>query len=116
MGPDAGLWVESKDLDRIVVVGNGNVEFDYFVNGVRRGFADLELMRENFSYVPEVRGVPYGNQYRKGHRQILVENGILNPDFTPNEATAAMMGWTLRDPEPEDQPTEESKPNTGETK
>ena len=76
------------------------MEFDYFVNGVRRGFADLELIRENYAYVPEVRGVPYGTQYREGHRQILVENGILNPDFTPNEATAAMMGWTLRDPEP----------------
>ena len=102
MGPNAGLWVESKDLDRIVVVGNGNVEFDYFVNGVRRGFADLELIRENYAYVPEVRGVPYGTQYREGHRQILVENGILNPDFTPNQATAAMMGWTLRDPEPDE--------------
>lgn len=102
MGPNARLWVESKNLDRIVVRGNGNVEFDYFVNGVRRGFADLELTRENYAYVPEVRGVPFGTQYREAHRQILVENGILNPDFTPNEATAAMMGWTLRDPEPDE--------------
>lgn len=35
----------------------GDVEFDYFVNGVRRGFADLELIRENYAYVPDVRGV-----------------------------------------------------------
>lgn len=54
------------------------------------------------AYVPEVRGVLYGTQYREAHPQILVETGILNPDFTLNEATAAMMGWTLRDPEPED--------------
>lgn len=116
MGPNAGLWVESKNLDRIVVVGNGNVEFDYFVNGVRRGFADLELIRENHAYVPEVRGVPYGTQFRPAHRQILVENGILNPDFTPNEATAAMMGWTLRDPDTKDQPEQESNFSTGELK
>ncbi len=101
-GPNAGLWVETETLDQIVVRGNGNVQFNYFVNGVRRGFADLELIRENQSYVPEVRGVPYGTQYREAHRQILVENGILNPDFTPNEATTAMMDWTLRDPEPEE--------------
>ncbi len=62
-----------------------------------------------------------GGGEREAHRQNLVENGILNPDFTPNEATAAMMGWTLRDPEPEDlmaetalaraQPAEESEVN-----
>ncbi len=76
---------------------------------------------KDHAYVPEVLGVLYGTRYREAHRQILVENGILNPDFTPNEATAAMMGWTLRDPEPEDlmaetafaraQPAEESEVN-----
>jgi hypothetical protein len=115
-GP-ATLWVESVDLDRIVVAGNVDaVYFDYFVNGIRRGFAHMELIRENHGYVPEVRGVPFGTQYRPAHRQILVDNGILNPDFTPNKATAAMMGWTLRDPEPEDQLTEESKSQSGGTK
>ncbi|MCH8146658.1 MAG: hypothetical protein IH987_01510 [Planctomycetes bacterium] len=102
MGANAGLWVESKDLDRIVVVGNGNVDFDYFVNGVRRGFADIQLTRENHSYVPVVRGVPYANQYRPAHRRIMVENGILNADFTPNEETCARMGWTLREPTSEE--------------
>jgi hypothetical protein len=24
-----------------------------------------------------------------------VQNGILNPDYTPNEATAARLGWKL---------------------
>ncbi|MCZ6851357.1 MAG: hypothetical protein O7F17_06930 [Planctomycetota bacterium] len=76
---------------------------------------------KNHAYVPEVRGVLYGTHYSEAHRQILVETGILNPDFTSNEATAAMMGWTLRDPEPEDlmavtavataQPAEESEVN-----
>ncbi len=81
---------------RIVVRGNGNVAFHYFVNGVRRGYTDLELIRENHAYVPEERGVPYGTQYPGGHRRILIENGTLNPDFTPNEQTATRMGWTLR--------------------
>ena len=34
----------------------------------------------------------------------LVENGILNPDFTPNEQTADRMGWTLTDPQPAELP------------
>ena len=101
-GPNAGLWVESETLSRIVVRGNGNVKFNYFVNGVRRGFADMETIRENHGYVPEIRGVPFGTQFRPAQRQILVDNGILNPDFTPNESTAAMMGWTLRDPMPDE--------------
>ena len=101
-GPDAGLWVESESLERVVVRGNGDVGFNYFVNGVRRGFADMQLIRENHAYVPQVRAQPYGTQYREGHRRILVENGILNPDFTPNEQKAAEMGWTLRDPTSEE--------------
>jgi len=28
----------------------------------------------------------------------LGQNGILNPDFTPNEATYAKQGWKLVDP------------------
>ena len=28
-------------------------------------------------------------------RQILVDNGTLNPDFTPNLATASGLGWKL---------------------
>jgi hypothetical protein len=101
-GPDAGLWIESSDLDLIVVAGNGDVDFDYFINGVRRGFEDHEAIRVNNAFVPELRGMPYGSQFKPDHRQILVENGILNPDFTPNEATAQHMGWDLRDPTPEE--------------
>ena len=48
------------------------------------------------------RGVPYGAQYREGHRRILVENGILNADFSPNEQTAVRLGWSLRNATQED--------------
>ncbi len=95
---DARLWVEEEGLERIVVRGSADVSFHYLVNGVRRGFAELECVRENHAFVPEERGVPYGTQYPEAYRRILVENGILNPDFTPNEATAARMGWVLADP------------------
>ena len=97
VGGPAFLWVESESLDRIVVRGNVDVKFHYFVNGVRRGYADFETIAENHGYVPAVRGVPYGTQYPEAVRRILVDNGILNPDFTPNEATAARLGWKLVD-------------------
>jgi hypothetical protein len=100
IGQAVPLAVESYDLERIAVVGSPDVEFHYFVNGVRRGFGDLECVRENYAYVPEERGVPYGTQYPPALRAILVENGILNADFTPNEATAARLGWRLTDPAP----------------
>ena len=90
------LWVESRDLSRIVVRGEPDVEFDYFVNGVRRGFLETRTEHPNGSFVPTVRGVPFGSQYPPAIRELLVRNGILNPDFTPNETTAAQMGWKLR--------------------
>jgi hypothetical protein len=100
IGAAVPLAVESYDLEHVTVVGSADVEFHYFVNGVRRGFTELECVRENHAYVPEERGVPYGAQYPDELRRILVENGTLNPDFTPSEATAARLGWELRDPAP----------------
>ncbi|MBL8901114.1 MAG: collagen-like protein [Planctomycetes bacterium] len=100
IGQPAGLWVESRSLERIAVRGLADVEFDYFVNGVRRGYEGHQTMRENQSYRPRQRGVPFGTQYPQEIRDILVANGILNPDYTPNEATAARLGWKLEDPDP----------------
>lgn len=107
MGPGADLWVESKNLDQIVVRGARDVEFDYFVNGIRRGYRDLQLVGENHAFVPETRGVPFGTQYPDALRLILVENGILNPDFTPNEQTAQRLGWLLSDPVDDEAPQPE---------
>jgi hypothetical protein len=97
LGAIAALAVESKDLDQIVVVGSRNVEFDYFVNGVRKGFAGAPVVIDNRAFVPEVRGVPFGLKYPAALREVLVQNGTLNPDFTPNEATASRLGWKLRE-------------------
>lgn len=95
-GPSV-LWVEHKARTRIVVRGEPDCAFDYFVQGVRRGFAGFTAVRENRAYRPVVRGVPFGTQYPDALRAILVENGTLNADFTPNEATAARLGWELED-------------------
>jgi hypothetical protein len=68
------------------------------VNGVRRGFTEYEpYAKNNDAFRPTVRGVPFGTQYPKELRDILVANGILQADYTPNEATAARLGWNLID-------------------
>lgn len=99
------LWVESVDLETVVVAGDGDIEFDYFVNGVRRGYQDLEPYRENRAFRPMERGVAYGGFLPPELRQLLVDNGTLNEDFTPNEDTAARLGWILSEPEEESLPT-----------
>ena len=93
------MWVESKGLDRVVVRSDFDVELDYFVNGVRRGYEDLgeRLVRENRSFLPTEPGVPFGAQYPDGVRDMLVQNGILNADYTPNEATIAVLEARLEE-------------------
>jgi len=94
LGP-AALWVESKSLDSIVVRGNADVEFDYFVNGIRRGFKDIELVASNRAFVPTEVGEDFSGRYPDGLLDVLVENGTLNADYTANAATAQRLGWPL---------------------
>ncbi len=97
-GGPALLWTEEESLQRIVVRGSADVRVHYTVHGVRRGYAAIETIRPNHAFVPQHRGVPWGTQHPDAIRRILVENGTLNPDFTPNEETASRMGWVLVDP------------------
>lgn len=97
IGAPAALCVLEQSRDRIVVGGTADVRFHYHVHGVRRGFAEYQPYLPNSAFQPEQRGVPFGTQWPKALRDILVRNGILNPDYTPNEATAARLGWRLLD-------------------
>lgn len=99
VGANANVWVESQTLGEIVLRCDMDVKFNYVVNGVRRGYREYHPIVENGSYVPVHRNRPFGMQYPAALRQILVENGILNGDFTPNEDTARKLGWKLTDPE-----------------
>ncbi len=98
IGAPVTLCVLEQSRERIVVGGSADVRFHYHVHGVRRGFAEYQPYLPNSSFRPEYRGVPFGMQFPKALREILVANGILNADYTPNEATAARLGWELIDP------------------
>jgi hypothetical protein len=97
VGTVAVLGATEISRERIVIEGPKDCEFCYFVNGVRRGFAEYEPYIPNTAFQPDVKGVPFGTQYPEALRDILVKNGVLNPDYTPNEATAARLGWTLKE-------------------
>jgi hypothetical protein len=97
VGAPALLCVLEQSRERIVVGSTSDVRFHYHVHGVRRGFVEYEPYLPNSAFQPEQRGVPFGGQWPKALRDILVKNGILNPDYTPNEATAARLGWRLLD-------------------
>lgn len=97
-GP-ALLHVPEKTRHRIVVRGAPDCAFDYFVNGIRRGFQRYEPFVENHAFRPRVKRVPFGTQFPRELRNLLIESGILNPDFTPNEETAARLGWQLQEPD-----------------
>jgi len=97
IGSTSVLHIASMGRDRIVIRGAEDCEFCYLVNGVRRGFAKYEPYLLNTAFRPEVKGVPFGMQYPKALRDILVKNGVLNADYTPNEATARRLGWKLKE-------------------
>ena len=100
IGSAARVYVESKSRERIVIASTSDCAFDYQVNGIRRGYSEYEAyVAATPGFIPEVRGVPFGLQYPKALRDVLVKNGTLNADYTPNEATARKMGWKLKDPE-----------------
>jgi hypothetical protein len=104
LGGPVSIWVESQSRDQIVVRGTNDISFNWFVNGVRRGFSQFETISENTSFIPgesEVFGEPVFPQFNSDYRRILVENGTLNADFTPNMETAARLGWIPSKPEPD---------------
>lgn len=95
VGGPAQIWIESIDLDRVVVRADADVDFHYFLNGVRRGFTEHRTVRANRAFRPSQDGRGVGAGLPAKARQILVENGTLNPDFSLNLATATQLGWEV---------------------
>ena len=98
-GP-GNVWVERESRDLIVIRGTADVAVNYMVLGVRYGFGAFASIRPNQSVRPIYRGVPYAAGMSPEYQQLLIQNGTLNPDLTPNEATALRLGWHLEEPPP----------------
>ena len=95
-GDLAVLACVSKDLNRIVIKGSKDVEFDYMVNGVRKAFADHQPIVENQMFVPRSKDDTFAKALPAESVRRLKANGTLNEDGTINEETAHRLGWDER--------------------
>ena len=94
---NATVWIESESRDLIVLRGTADVPVNYFVIGLRAGFEFHEVIQPNTHVIPTYRGEPYAAESSVEYQRILIQNGTLNNDLTPNEATALRLGWVLKD-------------------
>jgi collagen triple helix repeat protein len=98
IGELATIACISKSLDRIVIRGTADVDFDYIVSGVRKAFADFTPIHDNVSFVPdsaaEAQALAAALPAESVRR--LIANGTLNADHSANAATAHRLGWDQR--------------------
>jgi len=94
VGGLAVLAAVRQDLDKIVIQGSSDVEFNYLVNGVRKALEDHRPISENRDFIPKSasdadswKALPAESIRR------LKANGTLNPDGTINLETAHRLGW-----------------------
>lgn len=90
----ASMYVESEDLNQIVVRSSKDVTFHYLVQGVRRAFKDFKPVRNGEEFMPPSAASRMPGYLTEEARQRLITNGTYNPDGTVNLETAERAGWT----------------------
>jgi hypothetical protein len=94
IGGLAVLAAVHQGLDKIVIQGSSDVEFNYMVNGVRKAFENHEPIVPNTDFIPRS---PSDAAYWKGlppeSLRRMKANGTLNPDGSINLETAHRLGW-----------------------
>jgi hypothetical protein len=93
MGASSSMYIESKDLNQIVVKASRDVTFDYFVHGVRRAFKDVQPVRIGYEFVPRSPSDRLQPYLTEEARRRLIANGTFNADGTVNMETAERLGW-----------------------
>lgn len=94
IGASSNLYVESRDLNQIVVRASRDVTFDYLVQGVRRAFKDFRPVRIGYEFMPRSPADTLQPYLTEEARRRLIANGTYNPDGTVNMRTAERVGWT----------------------
>jgi hypothetical protein len=93
VGAPAVLTVMRKGLDRIVIQGSADVEFDYMVNGVRAELPEHAAIQPNQLFIPRSASDDMVRRMSAGTIGFLKRNGILNADGSVNIETAHRLGW-----------------------
>jgi hypothetical protein len=94
IGGFASAYVESRDLNRIVVRSSKDIEFDYLVQGVRRAYKDFQPVRRGHEFMPRSPSDRIPAYLTEEARRRLIANGTYNADGTVNMDTAERAGWT----------------------
>jgi len=111
-----GLCAVEVGRDRIVVReiggGDGNYDFDYFVTALRGGYKPHEPIQANQHFRPDahatIQDFEDGFSKVEGEdaavaRDLMIKNGLMNPDGTLNRAKVLELGWRLP-PDRDDSP------------
>jgi hypothetical protein len=93
IGGFASMYVESEDLDQIVVRSSKDVTFHYLVQGVRRAFKDFHPVQEGQEFMPRSPDDRMPAYLTEEAKRRLIANGTYNADGTVNLATAERAGW-----------------------
>lgn len=93
IGGMASVGVVRADLNEIVVLGSRNLEFYYFVHGVRATYKDVTPMRRAGDFMPRSPEAKMPEWLSPAQRRRLVQNGTYREDGSVNTETARRLGW-----------------------
>jgi hypothetical protein len=94
VGAMANMFVESEDLNQIVVQSSKEVTFHYLVQGVRKAFKDFQVIENGTDFIPSSANATMPGYLSAEARKRLIANGTYNEDGTVNMTTAGRVGWT----------------------
>jgi hypothetical protein len=94
VGGFASMYVESQDLNRIVVKSSKDLQFHYLVQGVRRAFKDFQPVQTGYEFMPRSSQDSMPPYLTEEAKRRLISNGTYNADGTVNMQTAERAGWT----------------------
>jgi hypothetical protein len=96
VGAPALVWIESQDLDQIVIRSEKNVTVHYLVQGFRRAYKDWQVVADGTEYKPLSPHETLPAFLSEEAKKRLVRNGTYNPDGTVNMRTAERLGWAQK--------------------
>ncbi len=93
VGGFASMYIESQDLNRIVVKSNKDVQFHYLIQGIRRAYKDFLPVQTGYEFMPTSPEDRLPLYLTEESRRRLISNGTYNADGTVNMTTAERVGW-----------------------
>jgi hypothetical protein len=92
VGAMATVAVLSEGPEGIVLQASRNVKVHYVVYAEREAVRNPDPITENIHFRP-ISGIDFQAHLPDSFRQLMIQNGTLNPDGTINPETAKRLGW-----------------------